>query len=64
MLHLVSVVTAQRGMQALEVGVSAVDNGWSLVTAAGLNHMDGVELERSSDRPTSHDISESLCLRP
>lgn len=50
MLHLVSVVTAQRGVKALEFGVSAVDNSWSLVTAAGLDHMDGVELERSIDR--------------
>lgn len=53
-LHLVSVGTAQRGMKALEVRVSAGDNGWSLVTAAGLDHMDGVELERS--RPTSQNL--------
>lgn len=48
-LHVISMVTAQRGMKALEVGVSAGDNGWSLVTAAGLNHVDCVQLKTSRD---------------
>lgn len=49
-LHLVAVVTPQRGVEPLEVGVSAGDDGWSLIAAAGLDHMDGVQLERGGDR--------------
>ena len=43
-LHLASVVPAQRGVELLEVGVPAGDDGRSLVAAAGLDHVDGVEL--------------------
>lgn len=47
-LHLDSVVTAQRGVEPLEVGVPACDDGWRLIAAARLDHMDGVQLERDS----------------
>lgn len=38
-------VTAQRGVEPLEVGVSAGDDGRGLIAAASLDHMDGVQLE-------------------
>lgn len=44
-LHLVSMVTAQRGVQPLEVGVSAYDDCWSFIAAAGLDDVDGVQLQ-------------------
>lgn len=37
-------VPAQRGVEPLEVGVSAGDDGRSLVAAASLDYVDGVEL--------------------
>lgn len=43
-------VAAQRGVEPLEVGVSAGDDGRSLVAAARLDHMDGVELQRRTDK--------------
>lgn len=45
-LHLVGVVPAQRGVEPLEVGVAAGDDGGGLIVATGLNDVDGVELER------------------
>lgn len=44
-LHLVSMAAAQSFVKPLEVRVSACDDGWSLITATSLDHMDGVELE-------------------
>ncbi len=59
-LHLVSVVTPQRGVEPLEVGVSAGDDGWRLIAAARLDHMDGVQLERDGDRTSSDSSVGSL----
>lgn len=36
-------------MKALEIRVSAGDYGRSLIAAAGLDHMDGVQLEGETD---------------
>lgn len=63
-LHLVSVVTAQRGVEALEVGVAAGDDGGRLVAAAGLDHVDGVELQPQTDsagRPHAARLLLTLC---
>lgn len=49
-LHLVSVVTAQRGVEPLKVGVSTCDDGRSLVAAARLDDVDGVQLETETAR--------------
>ena len=43
-VHLVSMVTAQGGVEPLEVGVSLGDDGRGLVTPTRLHHVDGVEL--------------------
>lgn len=48
-LHLVAVFTPQSGVEALEVRVAAGDDGRSLVAAAGLDHVDRVQLERHRD---------------
>lgn len=45
--------TAQRGVEPLEVGVTAGDDGRSLIAAAGLDHMDGVELEGDRGGPSA-----------
>lgn len=37
---------AQSGVKALEVRVAAGDDGWRLVAAAGLDHLDRVELHK------------------
>lgn len=44
-------VAAQSGVEPPEVRVAASDDGWSLVAAASLNHVDGVELQRHESPP-------------
>lgn len=43
-------VTAQCCVEPLEVRVSAGDNSWSLVAAAGLDDVDGVQLRGDGER--------------
>lgn len=44
-VHLVSMVTSQGGVEALEVRVAFGDDSRGLVTTTRLHHMDGVELQ-------------------
>lgn len=45
-------VTAQHGVEPLEVGVPAGDDGRRLIAAAGLDDVDGVQLQGDSVRLT------------
>lgn len=47
-------VTAQRGMEALEVRVSAGDDCWRFIAAARLNDVEGIELGRDEQNVYRH----------
>jgi len=51
-VHLVSMVTSQGGVEALEVRVAFGDDSRGLVTTTRLHHMDGVELHTHINQHT------------